>query len=507
MVALAAAAPALAAFPGENGRIAFAKYDGNGFDIFSAEPDGNAVAQLTHDGQSINPAFSPDGTRLAFTSGTRVYIGNQHAHDRQFVLDMGVGAWELDWSPDGTQLVGAFPSCADPDLACEPDIYVFGTDGGGLTNLTNTDGPEYNPSWSPDGDTIAFDSPRAGESDIYTIDADGGGELNITTDLSSPATEPDWAPDSSKLAFEVDLPFYAVSVWTAHPDGSDKEQLLTAPSGAFQPAWSPDGEQLAYADPVFGGRDPTAIRVTGPHTGYYEPYFGVNGREPDWQVRPPDPSPPAPNGAGYARPASASAVRVPLVPGFKECRTTSDGARYQHGPPLSYRSCVPNYFELHPISVGTPDVNDKPAIASGFVQYRVVVGDPNTPEDEADVRIRVHQNDVRIWRSPYDDAVGTLVVYADLRVTDTFNAGGGSDGSATVVDHRLYAGAPCVSTAGPEGATCSLDTSADALVPGIVPERRRAIWQIGKVRAYHSFGADPHLVNPLVTFAQGVFVP
>ncbi len=158
---------------------------------------------------------------------------------------MGVGAWELDWSPDGTQLVGAFPSCADPDLACEPDIYVFGTDGGGLTNLTNTDGPEYNPSWSPDGDTIAFDSPRAGESDIYTIDADGGGELNITTDLSSPATEPDWAPDSSKLAFEVDLPFYAVSVWTAHPDGSDKEQLLTAPSGAFQPAWSPDGEQLA----------------------------------------------------------------------------------------------------------------------------------------------------------------------------------------------------------------------------------------------------------------------
>jgi hypothetical protein len=152
-------------------------------------------------------------------------------------------------------------------------------------------------------------------------------------------------------------------------------------------------------------------------------------------------------------------------------------------------------------------VNGKPAIAAGLVQYRAVAGDPKTPQDEADLRIRVHQNDVRIWRSPYNDAVGTLVVHTDLRVTDTFNAGGGSDGSATVVGHRLYAGAPCVETAGPEGATCSLDTSADALVPGIVREGRKAVWEIGEVRAYHSFGDDPHVFNPLVSFAQGIFIP
>ena len=104
--------------------------------------------------------------------------------------------------------------------------------------------------------------------------------------------------------------------------------------------------------------------------------------------------------------------------------------------------------------------------------------------------------------SPYQDAVGTLVVYADLRVTDKWNNGGDADGSGTVVDHRLYTGVPCVETAGPEGATCSLDTSADAITPGLVREGKRTIWELGQVRAYHNFGEDPHLFNPQVMFVR-----
>ena len=83
--------------PGQNGRIAYAqKTEGtNQFNIFSAEPDGHAIAQLTDDGKSINPVFSPDGARLAFTSGAKVYIGDQYANDAQLVLDMGgaPGSW------------------------------------------------------------------------------------------------------------------------------------------------------------------------------------------------------------------------------------------------------------------------------------------------------------------------------------------------------------------------------------------------------------------------------
>ena len=174
MLALVMPASAQAAFPGDNGRITFTGIipSTGATDIYTAEPSGAGLARLSFDGISDNPVFSPDGSRLAFTSGTKVYIGDQNANDRQLVLDIGVGAAELDWSPDATRLVAAFPNCAEFD--CEYDIYTFGTDGSGLTNLTSSIFSEQNPSWSPDGSRIAFDGDAlGGDHDVYTINADG----------------------------------------------------------------------------------------------------------------------------------------------------------------------------------------------------------------------------------------------------------------------------------------------------------------------------------------------
>ena len=85
-----------------------------------------------------------------------MYIGDPNAQNRQLVLDFGVGAYGLDWSPDGSKLVAAFPNCADWD--CEPDLYTFGIEGAEVIPLTNSPEPEYNPAWSPDGSKIAYDS-------------------------------------------------------------------------------------------------------------------------------------------------------------------------------------------------------------------------------------------------------------------------------------------------------------------------------------------------------------
>jgi Tol biopolymer transport system component len=437
--------------------------------------------------------FSPDGTRLAFTSAHKVYVADQFAQDPELVLDIGAGAYGLDWSPDGTQLVGSFPNCADHD--CEPDLYVFGADGTGLTNLTNSFDPEYNPSWSPDGSKIAFDSVRAGQSDVFTIDADGGNLDNLTGDVSAVAAQPDWSPDASRLAFEVHVPTHSASVWTANADGSGKQQEFTAQLGTFQPAWSPDGSRFAYRD-----RGSDAIRVTGPHPSFYTAAFGAPGQEPDWQPRPPDPSPPPANGSGYVRPAAAPAVRVPLVPRFTFAYC-AEGS--QHGPPLAHKSCSP---DVSPYAVGTPDVNGEQAVASGFVRFSVVGGDPGTSEDEADVRIRVRQTDVRRATNPPTEAPGTMVVHATLRITDQWNDGGDADPTGTVLDHPLYIATPCVSTLGPEGAACAVDTTADAITPGLVREGRRTVWDVGQVRAYVT-EEDPHLVDREVSFAQGIYVP
>ncbi len=198
---LTAPAAAHAAFPGENGRIAFTRVSHDGAtDIYSAEPGGIAEIRITEGGQSDNAAFSPDGTRLAYSSGDDILIADQYGNDPQLVLSTGQGVGEIDWSPDGTRLVTALTNCAEFD--CEYDIYVLGVDGSGLTNLTNSIFSELNPAWSPDGSLIAFDSIVAAEEDVYTISPDGTGLANLTSDLASGGAEPDWSPDGSRIVFK-----------------------------------------------------------------------------------------------------------------------------------------------------------------------------------------------------------------------------------------------------------------------------------------------------------------
>jgi WD40-like Beta Propeller Repeat len=479
-------AAAHAAFPGQNGRIAFTRVSQNGAtDLYSAEPSGIAEIRITQDGQSDNAAFSPDGTRLAYSSGDDILIADQYGNDPQLVLSTGQGVGEIDWSPDGTRLVAALTNCAEFD--CEYDIYVLGVDGSGLTNLTNSIFSELNPAWSPDGSLIAFDSIVAAEEDVYTISPDGTGLANLTSDLASGGAEPDWSPDGSRIVFEG-------SPNSMNPDGSGKGSIASF----TMPAWSPDGTRTAGGGvgqkPISGGAT-TLVGI---------------GRDADWQVRPPDPVPP-PRGLEFPRPKGATPVRVSLVNTIPECGVGA--ANMQHGPPLAYPSCLysPNR-RTSALTVGTPDsTNGFPAEAAGVVRFSTVVGNPTTPADEADVSIHVRQTDVR-YHNPaagFPDYPGELLLSVDLRVSDTFNSSPGTDGSATVVDFPLRVVVPCATTPEPVGATCAVDTTVDAVMPGLARERERTLWQLGKVVLYwEGLDGNPNTVEDNQPFAtQGVFVP
>ena len=240
--------------------------DSGASDLFSVEPSGFAEIRLTHDGQSDNGAFSPDGARFAYSSGTAIQIADQYGNDPELVLDTGVGVGEIDWSPDGTQLVASIMNCAEFD--CEYDIYVVGTDGSDLTNLTGTLFSENNPSWSPDGSKIAFDAAVAGEEDVYTINPDGTGLENLTlAEPAESAREPDWSPDGSRLVFT----YFGTSSRTMSPDGTGQ----VAGGAGTASAWSPDGTAFTSNTHV------QSTLVQGGSSG--QP---GSVHDPDWQVRP-----------------------------------------------------------------------------------------------------------------------------------------------------------------------------------------------------------------------------
>ncbi|HSP54779.1 MAG TPA: hypothetical protein VLS25_04245 [Dehalococcoidia bacterium] len=252
--------PVGATFPGANGKIAFVRYLSGGSHIFVMNLDGSEVTQLTESpGYDSAPAWSPDGTKIAFTRVDAVSSpGVQGQYDIAVINADGSGLTMLTddpgidqdpaWSPDGGQI--AFASYRDGVENFE--IFVMASDGNGLRQLTNA-GDGYvsaSPSWSPDGATIVF--VRGGQtitSDICTMRAEGGGEVNLT---STPQGEssPDWSPDGSTIVFTRESESFGSTIYSVGASGGYVRPLVAQPAGEGNATWSPDGTKIAF---VAGG--------------------------------------------------------------------------------------------------------------------------------------------------------------------------------------------------------------------------------------------------------------
>ena len=103
-----------------------------------------------------------------------------------------------DRSPDGTKI--AFSSWRDG----HSEIYIMNTDGTNQTNITNTQHPEDEPSWSPDGTKIAYYvADRNDLGEIYIMDIDGSNQKNITNTNNFDESDPSWSPDGTKIVINT----------------------------------------------------------------------------------------------------------------------------------------------------------------------------------------------------------------------------------------------------------------------------------------------------------------
>ena len=471
---LALAAPAQAAFPGQKGKIAYVQLaNGESTGHIRSYPDGGAPAGPGD--YNADPAWSPDGQFLAFARD--MSFGDQSfdifipgcCGDEDFGLADGR---EPAWSPDGLKIAFVTPG---------GNIASMNADGSGLVTLTSTGVDNY-PAWSPDGTTIAFTSGRDGVNKTYAMNADGSAETLLGPGV--PGVQPNWSPNGRMIAFSSGN---EIAVMDA--DGTEVRVLTSNEVADRDPAWSPDGQLIAFEHGDFA---PQIWSMSQTGTGQT---LLFSGTDPDWQPIP----------VGYARPRGATPIHVSLVPAYRPCTA----ANRTHGPPLGFPSCASPAQESNVLTVGTPDANARPAKSTGYVRYDVLVGDPATSADEADVRLETAVGDVRRTLNLADYA-GALQVRFAMRVTDRNNTPSpGGPGPGTMSDTSFFFNVPCAVTADATvGSTCSANTTADAVVPGAVKEGVRSMWQLDAIEVWDGgAGGNPDESGNALFLTQGLFVP
>jgi Tol biopolymer transport system component len=227
-------------------RIVFSSNRDGTYHIYAMEVDGTGLTKLTDDAAGdLSPRWSPDSKFIAFSRvGSLMVMDADGQNVRQLTeakpeITAGpceAGAFLGDWSPDGQRLT-FYTTRVTQQLG---QVCTINIDGSGLT-VVASEPPALHvePSWSPDGEWIAyrFIVPGTDNYEIYKVRPDGTARTNLT---NSPGMdiEPDWSPDGQWIVFSSyrsgDFDLYMMK-----PDGSNVARLTTTPGKDSDPSWGP----------------------------------------------------------------------------------------------------------------------------------------------------------------------------------------------------------------------------------------------------------------------------
>jgi TolB protein len=284
-----AAAPAQATFPGKNGRLVFQRPIGKQSDLFTVKPNGRALHRLTRTRLFEDRAeWSSDGRRLVFAgsnlSGSREEIWTMSASGRQrrALTSFGSISAAPAWSPDGRiaffTLSDFPPPASEEDPPPPAEIHSMTADGDDQQRLTNDDEIQTDPSWSPDGSTIAYihwcevpGEEGAFDLALYLMNRDGTGQRPLL-DCSAKRfiSNANWSPDGRRIVFEVATARprgrsgadWQSDIAVINADGTGLRRLTRSAALETHPVWSPDGRRIAFTSDrhAKGGR----LELLGP---------------------------------------------------------------------------------------------------------------------------------------------------------------------------------------------------------------------------------------------------
>lgn len=258
------------AISSDGSRIAYlSNRDGN-FDLFVMSADGTDVRRLTTtSANEFDPGWSPDDTQIVFTRRTGyasdgdIYTINADGTNCRQVTATAADEMRPDWSPDGSALV--FSSTRDGHW----EIYVLDADS--LRRVTNGPGEKVLAQWSPDGSRIAYAwyDFSLWRANIHVIDLDGTDDIPLTN-LPCINEDPVWSPDGTKIAFQSNRAGN-YEIYTMDADGANQQRLTFDPHGDFWPTWGLVPVADVDEAPVSG----LGLRLVSPMAAGGEIHFDV----------------------------------------------------------------------------------------------------------------------------------------------------------------------------------------------------------------------------------------
>ena len=247
------------------GIIAFnSEREGRKREVYLINADGTNERKWLHNPNAVGMTWFPDGKWVAFSQRNAKQEGNL------FVLELRTGKqknitarWRglgmnfssPAWSGNGKWLA---LTCRLRD-EIRSNICIIKADGDGWKQLTNAaDKHQYGgPSWSPDGEKIAFHG-----GGIFVMDRNGRNRMQ----LSPKGRHPDWSPDGRKIAFYSNLHNIAQQdIYVMNADGANIVRVTNHPKSDRLPAWSPDGRWIAFMS--FRGQTGWDIHVVNANGG------------------------------------------------------------------------------------------------------------------------------------------------------------------------------------------------------------------------------------------------
>ncbi len=224
------------------------------WDIYLLRVGGKNPVNLTKDSQfdESQPAFSPDGSRIAFRSerdGGGIFVMGATGESVRRLTDF---CYFPAWSPDGKEIACSTVSPRRPDVreVMSSQIFAIDVESGARRLLSGKMLDAVQPSWSPDGRRIAFWGVREGARDIFTVSRDGGEVAALTADEALDWSAA-WAPDGKYVYFSSDrggaMNIWRVPVSAASGKPTGEPEPVNVPSAyATGISFSHDGKRMAY---------------------------------------------------------------------------------------------------------------------------------------------------------------------------------------------------------------------------------------------------------------------